>query len=244
LEKRKGINSSGPVFIFWFLLAACGAPTYRSYLASSGVLHDAPTFPFALYLLYYPLVIVMFALNCFADAVPIKLIDTQQGSAENEEDSRPECPEYNASFLSRITFSWFDKLAWLGYRNPLTPEDLWALNDVDKSKTVVPVFDHHWEKARRKAILKAQRKNLVNKLKTRSVSMQYKAEGVEIKSSRKLLDGEKGEPIVTKTESAAVKTDASILGPIVKTFGPTFFMGSVLKVAHDLLAFVSPMVLE
>ncbi|CAG0920359.1 unnamed protein product [Notodromas monacha] len=244
-QRRRGIQSSGPLFIFWVLLAVAGAPAYRTFLRGLSTMdEDRRLFSFVIYMVYYPLVLVSLLLSCFADARPVRLIDASQ--PDNGDTMRAECPEYGASFLSCITFSWFDKMSWRGYRNPLTMDDLWSLNEVDKSKNIVPIFDKHWDRARRKAILKASKKQLSQKIRNRSVSMQYKAEGVEIKSSKKLLpdsDGTKDAVFEDKSD-VAVKSEASILGPICRTFGPTFVMGSVLKVAHDLLAFVSPLILE
>lgn len=57
------------------------------------------------------------------------------------------CPEQTSSFLSRLTFSWFDKLAWLGFRKPLEPTDLWSMNWADTSREIVPKFDRYWDKS-------------------------------------------------------------------------------------------------
>lgn len=56
-----------------------------------------------------------------------------------------------ASYPSRVLFSWFDSLAWTGYRRPLETKDLWNMNYEDSSREVVPVFDKHWERSLIKA---------------------------------------------------------------------------------------------
>ncbi|KAF2134156.1 ABC multidrug transporter-like protein [Dothidotthia symphoricarpi CBS 119687] len=38
------------------------------------------------------------------------------------------CPEYNAGFLSRLTFQWMQPLMSKGYKRPLEKNDLWAVN--------------------------------------------------------------------------------------------------------------------
>lgn len=38
-------------------------------------------------------------------------------------------------------------MAWRGYKKPLETADLWDLNTKDKSRSVVPRFDKHWEKS-------------------------------------------------------------------------------------------------
>lgn len=55
------------------------------------------------------------------------------------------CPERAASFLSKLTFSWFSPLARQGYRSPLKHHHLWHLNFEDTSKEVVPKFDKYWD---------------------------------------------------------------------------------------------------
>lgn len=138
--KRKGIQSSGSLFIFWFLLAACGVFTYRSRIMSiTDGMSRQEEFPFVWAMIYYPLVIGMLIVNCFADKPP-------RYSHDGEKSDNPS-PEENASFLSVITYQWFDKMAWLGYKKPLEASDLWDLNNRDKSRSVVPRFDKHWEKS-------------------------------------------------------------------------------------------------
>ena len=50
------------------------------------------------------------------------------------------CPELYSSFLSQITFSWFGTLTRLGNKKPLEKEDLWDLNDRDRSEVLIPQF--------------------------------------------------------------------------------------------------------
>lgn len=61
------------------------------------------------------------------------------------------CPERESGFLSRILFAWFDSLVWIGYRKPLTKDNLWSMNPEDTSTEVVPVFEKYWEQAVAKA---------------------------------------------------------------------------------------------
>lgn len=56
-----------------------------------------------------------------------------------------------ASYPSRVLFSWFNALAWTGYRRPLETSDLWNMNYEDSSREVVPIFDKHWERSLIKA---------------------------------------------------------------------------------------------
>ena len=60
-------------------------------------------------------------------------------------------PERFASFSSRMFFSWFDGLAWKGWRRTLTNEDLWNLTPGNRSSNIIPVWDKNWEKETKKA---------------------------------------------------------------------------------------------
>ncbi|XP_075450089.1 multidrug resistance-associated protein 1-like isoform X3 [Ascaphus truei] len=55
-------------------------------------------------------------------------------------------PEKNASFFSRVTYSWFSSTITLGYKKPLEREDLFELNEADSSYTVYPIFEKNWRK--------------------------------------------------------------------------------------------------
>lgn len=60
-------------------------------------------------------------------------------------------PEEGASMLSTLTYYWFRPLAWKGYRKPLESKDLWDINEKDKCRSIVPIYDKHWENSLKKA---------------------------------------------------------------------------------------------
>lgn len=62
------------------------------------------------------------------------------------------CPERKASFPSRLAFSWFDSMAWKGYRSKLEMSDLWSVNSTESAKEIVPHFEKYctdWLKKRK-----------------------------------------------------------------------------------------------
>lgn len=61
------------------------------------------------------------------------------------------CPEESASFLSEILFWWITPFLFLGFKKPLTQDDMWKLNFRDRTSNVAPVFDKHWEREQTKA---------------------------------------------------------------------------------------------
>nr|CAD7402137.1 unnamed protein product [Timema poppensis] len=131
-NKRKGLQSSGLLFLFWFFLVLCGVPQFRqeirTFIQTDGDMKQL--FWFVKYLMYYIIIAAMFLLNFFADSQPKY---SEYLPLENP------CPELGASFPSRLFFSWLDPLVWKGYRNPLKSTDLWSLNPEDTSGEIVPV---------------------------------------------------------------------------------------------------------
>ena len=135
-------------------------------------------------------------------------------------DSQNPCPETSSSFPSRITFSWFNSLAWTGYKRAILDTDLWDLNPRDRSATVAPIFDKNW----------------APNLKAANLSSR-KSETIEAD-----LDGK--EKVVVKTGGKSPKENLSIFLPLVKSFGVSFLYGSVIKLFHDLMVFIQPLLLR
>ncbi|XP_066145734.1 multidrug resistance-associated protein 1 isoform X1 [Euwallacea fornicatus] len=136
-NRKYGIRSSGLQFLFWFLVSLFGAAQFRTEIRGAQR-QDIPSsyYQYISYLVYYPLVVLMLLLNCFADQPPIV---TKYPNTQNP------CPEDGASFISRLVFAWFDKMTWTGFRKPLETQDLWDLNPADSAAEVVPIFEKHWK---------------------------------------------------------------------------------------------------
>nr|UEO57355.1 ABCC1 [Conogethes punctiferalis] len=139
-NRKYGMRASGVLFFFWLLLILAGLPQLRSEIILHSEKEDDENvqYNFVSYMVYYPLIVLMFILNCFADLPPK---DTPYQYEKNQ------CPESAAGFPSRLMFSWFDPLALSGFRKSLTEGDLWSLNPQDSSKEVVPRFDKIWERS-------------------------------------------------------------------------------------------------
>lgn len=151
MEKKRGIQSSGVIFMFWLLLVICGIPEYRTYflnILSEENKDDVNVFRFVTYMVYFPLIVVMLVLNCFGDATP-EYVDFDRGE-------KP-CPEVGASFFNRILFAWMDALIWKGYRRPLEMKDLWSLTYENASRTIVKRWNKNWRKSVAKKEKKAER---------------------------------------------------------------------------------------
>ncbi|XP_057660508.1 multidrug resistance-associated protein 1 isoform X6 [Diorhabda carinulata] len=209
-NRKYGLQTSGLLFFFWFFLSIFGIPQFRTEIRR-GINDDIPSdqhYFYVSYLIYYPLVVLMFLLNCFADSPPLERKYPQ---------SQNPCPEESASFLSRLLFSWFDPLAWKGFRKPLETSDLWDINVQDSSRELVPVFEKCWQQTLRKCESTSPSQVAHAKFKPDSAS-------VDFISSKK-------------------KKQASILPALFKCFGPVYLFGALLKLVQDLLTFASPQIL-
>uniref|UniRef100_A0A4W6BLT6 ATP-binding cassette, sub-family C (CFTR/MRP), member 3 n=1 Tax=Lates calcarifer TaxID=8187 RepID=A0A4W6BLT6_LATCA len=138
-ERLRGVQSSGVLFIFWFLSVLCAIVPFRSKIlqASSQVRLRFTTFYF-----YFSLVVCELILCCFNEKPPL--------FSNVVTDPNP-CPETTAGFLSTMTFWWFTSMAIKGYKMPLEAKDLWSLNQRDSSKMMVPKLLKEWEKEQAKA---------------------------------------------------------------------------------------------
>ncbi|XP_076338372.1 multidrug-Resistance like Protein 1 isoform X1 [Tachypleus tridentatus] len=208
--RLRGIISSGILFLFWLILVIASAFTYRSVIIQA-LDEDSveDKFDFTINMIYYPLVVASFLLSCFADAKPYHR-QFKPVSGEKE------CPEQFTSFLSKLLFSWFTKLAIVGWKRSLVYSDLWSLNHEDKTENVLPIFDKFWQEH-------------LSKCQFLSRSAAY--------SRRK--DDE-----VNFSHHDKKKNKPNIVVALCKTFGPFFMSGAVFKLIHDVLQFVTPKLLK
>uniref|UniRef100_A0A674BJY3 Canalicular multispecific organic anion transporter 2-like n=1 Tax=Salmo trutta TaxID=8032 RepID=A0A674BJY3_SALTR len=138
-ERLKGVQSSGILFIFWFLSVLCAIVPFRSKILQSEI---SDKLRFTTFYFYFSLIVAELILSCFNEKPPLfSNIDT---------DPNP-CPQSTAGFLSTMTFWWFTSMAIKGYKNPLEAKDLWSLNKRDSSEVVVPKLLREWEVEQAKA---------------------------------------------------------------------------------------------
>lgn len=204
-NKKYGMRTSGLLFLFWFLLAICGAVQYRSLLRLY-INNSEVTYSFVSYMIHYPIVILLFLLNFLVDAEP--------KYSKYPKVEKP-CPEQRSSFPAKIFFTWFDSMAWKGFKTPLETTDLWSINPEDTAKEIVPTFDKYWNKS-------SQKNNNVQNTKA---SFRKSSGQVDFNNEYK-------------------KKTSSVLPPLCKAFGATFLFGAALKFVQDIITFASPQILK
>lgn len=220
-NRRHGLQTSGLLWLFWFALTVCALPQLRSEIRLYNARGDLPADSWAEYqyisfMAFFAGCCAMVVLNSFADNAPSKTVYVK---------TEKTCPELSASFLSRIFFCWFDKLAWYGYKQPLEHKDLWDMKPEDAAGAVMPEFAKHWNET----------------IAKRNTHLQPILAKAEYSRGAKADTG--GNVTFVKPRLADKKI-ASILPALCKAFGPTFLFGAMLKLAQDVLTFMSPQILK
>lgn len=223
-NKRNGLQTSGLLWLFWFLVTVLAIPQCRAEVRLSNDRDETNVddwwadYEYLSFMVFFASSCAMLLLNCFADKSP---------NETNYVKSPSNCPELSASFLSRIFFCWFDRLAWVGFRKPLEQKDLWDMKPEDGAGEVMPEFAKHWNKT----------------IAKRNSQLQpIASEAAYVKGDDARDNGDV--KFVKPKESPTDKKIASILPALCKAFGPTFLFGALLKLVQDLLTFVSPQLLS
>lgn len=147
-NRRFGLRTSGLQFLFWTLLLICGIPQLRTQIRDrhkrqeKDIDDSYEEYFFTSYLIFFIFSLAVWILNCYADKEPLQ--------TKYPKSQKP-YPEQGASFLSRLFYTWFDPLAWKGYRRPLEQKDLWDMNPEDSSKEIMPIFLKYWDRSVAKA---------------------------------------------------------------------------------------------
>ncbi|XP_032311198.1 multidrug resistance-associated protein 1 isoform X23 [Drosophila ananassae] len=225
LNRKYGVQTTGCQFLFWFLLTIFSIPRCRTEVRADRLRQQLlesqqedleyawEEYQYTSFFVFFTFTSIMLILNCFADGMPRQ---TKYQRGENE------IPELSASFLSRITYQWFDKMALKGYRNPLEEKDLWDLRPQDSCSEVMPTFAYHWNQN--------VRKNYKGRARVEPKA-QFSNGNVTFENPHGEKNGRK-------------KGVASIMPPIYKSFGGVFMFGALMKLFTDCLTFAQPQVLS
>ncbi|XP_048817765.1 multidrug resistance-associated protein 1 isoform X3 [Lagopus muta] len=220
-ERMKGVQSSGVMTIFWLISLLCATVIFRSkIMLALNTDTEVDAFRYVTFCTYFILLLVQLILSCFPEKPPL--------FSEAVNDPKP-CPEFSASFLSRITFWWITGLMIQGYRRPLEAKDLWSLNKEDTSEQIVPGLARNWAKEWAKT-------------KRQPLNMLYSSKKQQKSSDSNGEVTEEAEALIIKPSQRS--SEASLSKVLYKTFGPYFLMSFLFKAAHDLLMFAGPEILK
>lgn len=222
-------KDTGILFIFWTLSVICGVFPFQTFIRKA-LKDDIPDLPrVCLFFISYSLQILTLIISAISE--------------KNE--STKENPELTASFLSRITFNWYNSIVVKGYKKPLEMEDLWELNEEDKTKNMYEIFEKHMKHDVRKAKKDLEKRKNKRKQKESGIEMN----GISKAQSQDILVMEEKKKEKKKKEKSIDGTAKDypkrwLIKTLIKTFPSTLLTSAIFKLLHDLLAFVSPQILK
>ncbi|CAJ0583003.1 unnamed protein product, partial [Mesorhabditis spiculigera] len=236
--RRRGIRSSGVLFLTWLLFALFGAPEFYNWLvigSSQELVAQTDFFRYLAYLVYYPLVLIQLFLMCFAD--PLTVFDDETNMKN---------PYDTASFLNRQFFWWFSPLVSLGAKKPLEVDDIYDIDEDLKPDHLQAIWKEEWNDEMRRYHLavstyEAQKKydadsEMFNDDEKTSLlgSASRGYGGVTNGSDKKLKN--KGGPKLPKKPS--------IIWCLWRLFKWEMVGATMMKLASDLLQFLNPAMLN
>ncbi|XP_052772990.1 multidrug resistance-associated protein 1-like isoform X2 [Mya arenaria] len=227
-ERKNSVRSSGFLFLFWFLFFLISIITFRSKIRVAYLQdHVEDMFRFVTFYLMFAVVMAQVIIACIIDKQPVGAVPV--------EDENP-CPEWNVSFISRVTFWWFTSLVIQGYKRALVATDLWNLNPNDKSRNIMPKFDHNWQKE-----LQRWRECATNaKPSSHSASREVEMKDMSGGASKDIKDT----PEVQTIQQECKKENPRLFRAMAKTFWFKTLCAAGFKLVFDMLQFVSPLLLK
>uniref|UniRef100_A0AAR2KRQ3 ATP-binding cassette, sub-family C (CFTR/MRP), member 2 n=1 Tax=Pygocentrus nattereri TaxID=42514 RepID=A0AAR2KRQ3_PYGNA len=228
VRRREKAVDSGSLFLFWLLQVVCEIFSFQSLLREA-LKEVRPHFH--LFYIAYGLKLIALVLSAMADVPP----DLQDMAKKN--------PEVGAPFLSRITFNWFNRMIFKGYKRPLVLEDMWELNEMDSTGYISQRFEEMMSQELRKARIRLQKKQ---DRKKKSRSKPYSDHNGLVKgiSQDMLIMSEKRSKIEKKEDGETNYPHSWLVPSIAKTFKWVLIESAFFKLLQDLLAFVSPQLLK
>ncbi|KRY65464.1 Multidrug resistance-associated protein 1 [Trichinella pseudospiralis] len=211
----RGIITSGVIFFALLAHVVCGLEEFLEcilYLAG----YPVETADMG-YIVYYVMLLMCFILTSFADK-PAKEVQSAK-AAPGKKPKRPVCPESTASFLSRCTFSYFDKIAWRGWRYGLQEDDLWSLDEQNRVSSLKKKWEKHWKLKADRCILQRR-----EQLKHGSTTHEEVA-------------------FLSKSESS-LRNVPSIFWSLIVCFKWKLLFCLFAKTVADILEFIKPQILK
>ncbi|XP_040342070.1 ATP-binding cassette sub-family C member 2 isoform X4 [Herpailurus yagouaroundi] len=210
--------------LFWILSVLCGVFQFQTLIRTLLKGNNSNLAYSCLFFICYALNVLILILSAFS-----------------EKDDSSNNPSFTASFLSSITFSWYNSIVLKGYKQPLTLEDVWDLDEKIKTKTLVSKFEKcmagELQKAR-KAVQRRQRGRAQGNSRDRLHGLnKNQSQSQDILVLEDVKKKEKSGTTENFPKAWLVKT-------LFKTFYVLLLKSFLLKLMHDLLMFLNPQLLK
>ncbi|XP_025736505.1 ATP-binding cassette sub-family C member 2 isoform X1 [Callorhinus ursinus] len=211
--------------LFWILSILCGVFQLQTLIRTLLKGSNSNLAYSCLFFICYALQILMLILSAFS-----------------EKDASSTNPSFTASFLSSITFSWYDSIIMKGYKQPLTLEDVWDVDEEIKTKALVSTFEKHMagelQKAR-KALQGRQRRKA-----RRGSGDGLHGVNKDQSQSQDILVLEEAKKKTKKSGTTKNFPKSWLVKTLFKTFYIMLLKSFLLKLVHDLLMFLNPQLLK
>ncbi|KAK0395659.1 hypothetical protein QR680_001380 [Steinernema hermaphroditum] len=215
--KYQGMVTSGIVHLCVVVQLIAGAPELYFWIQRfvGDAANDWNKAVGIAYLAYYPVVVLLSLLFCFADP-----------RSEDSEAKKKNAPELDSSFISRLTLWWFNAIPLLGARKDLEVEDLFELNDGSTSEHLTPLWDKYWIPTMNKYL--EQKRRLLAQEASAEMLNQHQNNILKDEHNKKV---EKLQP-------------PSVVFNLFKIFKYEFFTALLIKMVADTLQFANPFLLN
>ncbi len=215
LERSNGWKNSSLIFLFWLFLSFNSTITLRTKIIQQE--------NNVLFYIYYCLIIIMVILSTLSEKY-----------VSNENDLKNQSPEESSNLLSRLTFFWINPLIKTGYKRDLVREDLWKISDKEGSKSTSTKLENVWSLKANNYI--KQMRQLDTTTNNNDESFIYtKDEQEKLKLNNANND---------KQETLLKISQPSLTLAMIKIYFGKFTGIVAIKLTHDILNFVRPILLE
>ncbi|XP_073096660.1 ATP-binding cassette sub-family C member 2 [Manis javanica] len=211
--------------LFWILSILCGTFQFQTLIRT--LLKDSNS-NLAYSCLYF---------ICYAFQILTLIL-----SAFSEKDDSSNNPSSTASFLSRITFSWFDSVVLKGYKQPLTLEDVWDVDEEIKTKTLVSKFEKCMARELQKARQAFQRRQEKNSRQNSGDRLHGLNKNQS--QSQDVLVLEEAKKKKKKSGTTEDFPKSWLVKALFKTFYMVLLKSLLLKLLHDIFIFANPQLLK
>ncbi|XP_005885516.1 PREDICTED: canalicular multispecific organic anion transporter 1 [Myotis brandtii] len=209
--------------LFWILSVLCGTFQLQTLIRMLLKDNNSSLAYSCLFFICYAFQILILVLSAFSE----------KGSSDN--------PSLTASFLSKITFSWYDSIVLKGYKQPLTLEDVWDVDEQSKTKVLGSKFETRMAgelpKARR-ALQRRQQKA------QRSGTTKLHGLNKNQSQSQDVLVLEEAKKKKKKSGTAEDFPKSWLVKTLFKTFYGILLKSFLLKLVYDTLTFLNPQLLK
>ncbi|XP_073399007.1 multidrug resistance-associated protein 1-like [Dendrobates tinctorius] len=216
-ERIRGVRSSALMLVFWILTFICAVFQLRTKITialSQAV--EINRLRYTLFMLYFLLVLFQCILSFFNDRPPFFT------SVKN--DMNP-CPLSSASFLSKVTFSWFTEIMFRGYKQPLKSDDVWSLRKSDTAEDILLKFSREIQRQWHK---------------TKPLEVHTKFSKDKKENEIHVYQEDQNETEILLKNPSMQMNNQSLLKIIANSFGYHFLFSALLMVLYTAFLFISP----